>query len=237
MSATLEVRVLHAADAAPAEAGGADRLEVVGALDDGGLSPEPRVVAEIRRRTNVHLRPVVRLRAGYSTDGGEAVRLRGLVSAYLDAGADGVTLGFLNGLGEVDVPVTASLLDETACPWTFSRAVDACLDADRAWSTLLTLPQLDAVRTAGSARDMEAGLDALVRRARADARVAHLVCADGGLHPDHVPWLARAGVRQFHVGRQVRPGGSLKAYVDEALVRSWRLLVDSETRHAAAGHG
>lgn len=232
MSGTLEVRALHAADAAPAEAGGADRLEVVGALDDGGMSPEPRVVAEIRRRTTLQLRPVVRLRAGFSTDGGEAVRLRGLVSSYLDAGADGVTLGFLNGLGEVDVGVVTTVLEEVACPWTFSRAVDACLDLDRAWSTLLTLPGLDAVRTAGSARDLEAGLDDLVRRARADPRVARLVCADGELHPDHVPWLARAGVRQFHVAQQVRPGGSFRAYVDEPLVRSWRRLVDQEVRRA-----
>lgn len=235
MSGTLEVRVLQAADAAPAEAGGADRLEVVGAVADGGLSPEPRTVAEVRRRTSLHLRPVVRLREGYSTDGGEAVRLRGLVSAYLDAGADGVTLGFLNGLAEVDVGVVTAVLEEAVCPWTFSRAVDLCLDADRAWATLLTLPRLDAVRTAGSARDVEAGLDDLVRRARGDARVAALVCADGGLHPDHVPWLARAGVRQFHVAAQVRPGGSPKAYVDEALVRSWRLLIDAETRHASGG--
>ena len=232
MSGTLEVRVLHAADAAPAEAGGADRLEVVGVPDDGGMSPEPRVVAEVRRRTTVQVRPVVRLRSGWSTDGGEAVRLRGLVAAYLDAGADGVTLGFLNGYAEVDVGVVGAVLAEWEGPWTFSRAVDACLDADRAWATLLTLGGLDAVRTAGSARDLEAGLDDLVRRARADARVARLVCADGELHPDHVPWLARAGVRQFHVGPQVRPTRSSKAYVDEALVRSWRLLVDDEVRHA-----
>ena len=34
------------------------------------------------------------------------------------------------------------------------------------------------------------------------------------------------GVRAFHVGRQVRPGGSVKAYVDAGYVRSWRTLVD-----------
>ena len=111
MSGTLEVRVLGAHDAVPAEAGGADRLELVGDLDDGALSPEPREVAAVRARTNIHLRPVVRLRAGYSTDGGELVRLRGLVAAYLDAGADGLVLGFLNGLGEVDAEVIGALLD------------------------------------------------------------------------------------------------------------------------------
>ena len=93
-------------------------------------------------------------------------------------------------------------------------------------------PGIDGVRTAGAARALEHGLDDLVRRARADARVAALVVADGELHPDHVPWLARAGVRQFHVADQVRPGGSRKAYVDEGLVRSWRRLVDTEVAHA-----
>ena len=55
--------------------------------------------------------------------------------------------------------------------------------------------------------------------------------AGGGLHPEDVPWLARAGVRAFHIGSPARPGGSYKAYVDEGLVRSWRALVDAETQH------
>lgn len=232
MSGTLEVRVLGAHDAVPAEAGGADRLEVVGELTDGALSPEPREVAAVRSRTNLHLRPVVRLRPGFSTDGGELVRLRGLVAAYLDAGADGLVLGFLNGLGEVDVEVITALLDGFTCPWTFSRAFDTVLDTDLAWAAVRRLPGVDGVRTAGSARTLEHGLDDLVRRCRADAGVARLVVADGDLHPDQVPWLARAGVRQFHVADQVRPGGSHKAYVDEGLVRSWRLLLDAEARHA-----
>ena len=235
MIGTLEVRVLGAHDAVPAEAGGADRLEVVALSADGeAMSPEPRVVAAVRARTHVHLRPVVRLREGYSTDGGELVRLRGLVSSYLDAGADGLVLGFLNGLGEVDAGVIGALLDGFSCPWTFSRAFDTVLETDDAWSAVVRLPGLDGVRTAGSARDLENGLDDLVRRARADARLARLVVADGELHPDHVPWLARAGVRQFHLDDQVRPLGSRKAYVDEGLVHTWRTLVDAEVRHAGA---
>ena len=228
MSGTLEVRVLGAHDAMPAETGGADRLELVGALDDGALSPEPREVAAVRARTNIHLRPVLRLREGYSTDGGEMARLRGLAAAYLDAGADGLVLGFINGRGEVDAPVVEALLEGFTCPWTFSRAFDTVLDTDQAWAAVRRLPGLDGVRTAGSARTLEHGLDDLVRRARADAGVAHLVVADGDLTPELVPWLARAGVRQFHVADQVRPGGSRKAYVDVGLVRSWRRLVDAE---------
>jgi len=230
MSALLQVRVTQSADAHPAEAGGADRLEVVGDLADGGLAPEPRLVAEVRRRTTLHLRPMVRLRAGYGTDGGEVTRLRGLIAAYLDAGADGVQLGFLNGLGEVDREVLDALLTEASCPWTFHRAFDSVLDTDKAWRVLRGFPTLDAVATAGSARDVEHGLDDLLARA-ADPWAAGLILASGGLLPEHVPWLLRAGVRQFALEAQARPGGSFRAYVDEALVRSWRRLLDDELRH------
>lgn len=235
MAGLLEVRVLGPHDAAPAEAGGADRLEIVHLAGEEPMSPEPREVAAVRARSSLHLRPVLRLREGYSTDGGEAVRLRGLVTSYLDAGADGLVLGFLNGLGEVDVEVIGALLDGFDVPWTFSRAVDSCLDTGDAWGALLRLPGLDGVRTAGSARSLEHGLDDLVARAAADPVVARLVVADGDLHPDHVPWLARAGVRQFHVDDQVRPGRSRKAYVDEALVGSWRRLLDAEVGRPRPG--
>ena len=231
MGALLEVRVTQGADAHPAEAGGADRLEVVGALDDGGLSPEPRVVAEVRRRSTLHLRPLLRLRAGFGTDGGEAVRLKGLIGSYVDAGADGLVLGFVNGIGEVDQEVLGALLDGVDLPWTFHRAIDSVLNTDKAWRVLLSWPHLDAVATAGSARDVEHGLDDLLARAKDDPRAARLIMADGALMPEHVPWLLRAGVRQFHLDAQARPGGSWKAYVDEALVRSWRRLLDEETAH------
>ena len=65
----------------------------------------------------------------------------------------------------------------------------------------------------------------------ADGQVAHLVMAGGGLRAEHVPWLLRAGIRKFHVGSSVRPGGSWdKAHVDPDYVRSWRTLLDDHAR-------
>lgn len=231
MSGLLEVIALHPADAERAEAGGADRVELCGSLDEGGMSPTPALVAQVRRATSIQVRVMVRLRPGFGTDGGEAVRLRGLMAAYADAGADGMVLGFLNGLGEVDREVVGEITADGSWPWTFHRAVDSCLDLDKAWAALATLPRLDQVLTAGSARGVEHGLDELLSRAGRDPWAASVIMAGGGLHPDHVPWLARAGVRAFHIGKPARPLGSFKAYVDEGLVRSWRSLVDAEVKH------
>lgn len=231
MSGLLEVIALHPADAERAEAGGADRIELCGTLDQGGMSPTPALLAQVRAVTSIQVRVMVRLREGFSTDGGEAVRLRGLIASYADAGADGMVLGFLNGLGEVDREVIGELTQDGTWPWTFHRAIDSVLDTDRAWDALSELPRLDQVLTAGSPRGVEHGLDELLGRARRDPWAAGLILAGGGLRPDDVPWLARAGVRAFHIGSAARPGGSYKAYVDEGLVRSWRNLVDAEVRH------
>lgn len=233
MSGLLEVIALHAADAERAEAGGADRVELCGTLDEGGLSPEPDLVAKVRAATSIQLRVMLRLRAGFGTDGGEAVRLKGLIGSYADAGADGLVLGFLNGLGEVDAQVVGELVTDGDWPWTFHRAIDSCLYPDRGWALLKRLPRLDQVLTAGSPRGLEFGLDDVITRANSDPWQVGVIMAGGGLHPDHVPWLARAGVRAFHIGSAARPQGSYKAYVDVELVGSWRRLIDTEVRHAS----
>ena len=230
VSGLLEVVVLHAADAERADAGGADRLLVTSSLVDG-LSPEPALVGQVRRATKLPIRVMLRLRHGFTTDGGEVARLKGLLSSYLAVGADGVVLGFLNGHTEVDAGVVIEILgSHPDCPWTFHRAVDACISSNRAWRELRLLPGLDQVVTAGSARGVSEGLDDLVARARQDEFARNLIMAGGGLLPDHVPWLTRAGIRAFQIDTAARPLGSVKAYVDPGLVRTWRTLIDHSSR-------
>ena len=93
MSGLLEVVVLHAADAERAEAGGADRLSLVAGSEEDPRSPEPALVGQVRRVTSRPMRVMLRLREGFGTDGGELVRLQGLVTAYRQVGADGAGAG------------------------------------------------------------------------------------------------------------------------------------------------
>ena len=233
MSGLLEVIALQAADAERAEAGGADRIELVGTMTADGLSPEPVLVGQVRRATSLPIRVMLRLREGFGTDGGEVTRLRGLLSSYRSVGADGVVLGFLNGHTEIDTEVVWEIVgQEPDFGWTFHRAVDSCFATDKAWRTLRQLPGLDQVLTAGSARGVTEGLDELVARARIDEFARNVIMAGGGLLPEHVPWLARAGVRAFHIGSSARPLGSWRAYVDADLVGTWRRLIDDATRRA-----
>ncbi|WCC80349.1 copper homeostasis protein CutC [Cutibacterium equinum] len=223
--ALLEVICLHENDAKRAAQGGADRIELVGTMDDDGLAPSPELLARTLSVVDIPVRPMMRLDSGFRAGPRRRDEMVHLLSTYRDLGADGPVLGFLDEATGVDIE-TVTELTEGWSGWTFHRAIDNSLEPDKAWVQLLTLPRLDQVLTAGSPRGIEHGLDDLISRAEANPRVAELIMAGGGLRPEHVPWLYRAGVRAFHIGSPARPQGSWKAWVDADLVRSWRDLLD-----------
>jgi copper homeostasis protein len=221
----LEVAVSDPRDVPGAAEGGADRLYAVAPGPTCGLSPAPAQVSAICRESDLPVFVLLRLNDSWSTTGGEFARLIALGEDYLACGAAGVAFGFLDADLEIDTETCQMLLDKLpSVPWTFSRAIDSTLDPRRSWRRLVTLPRLVAVRSAGSPRGMSAGYDDLLATITPDN--AALVMPGGGLAAEHVPWLLRAGVRQLHLGGQVRPGGSAKAYVDAEFVRSWRSMVD-----------
>ena len=156
---------LHAADAERAEAGGADRVHWSAASTIRVAHRSRRWSARCGARPRCRPGAAAAAR-GYGTDGGEAVRLKGLISAFRSVGADGLVLGFLNGHTEVDAGVVTEVIGhEPDFGWTFDRAIDSCISTDRAWRELRRLPGLDQVLTAGSARGVAEGLDDLVARA------------------------------------------------------------------------
>lgn len=226
----LEVTVLHERDVPGAVEGGADRLHLVSHArprEDGPTSPEPSRVSAVCRASEVPVFVLLRLSGSWTTTGGELTRLVGLAHDYLGAGAAGVSFGFLDADLGIDIAVCQELAGLLrGVPWTFHRAFDAALEPQRAWRGVAELPGLVGVHSAGSLRGMDLGIDELLATASTDPVAARLLVAGGGLIAEQVPWLLRAGVRQFHLGRQARLGATYRSYVDADHVRSWRLLLD-----------
>jgi len=227
MSAQLEVTVLQPHDVPGAEEGGADRLYLVVRGPDGSTSPTPAAVSAVLRETDLPVRVVLRLSGGHMTTGGEFTRLVGLAGEYVELGVEGLAFGFLDSDLEVDVRTCTALAEAVPdVPWTFTRAIDDSLDPRRSWRRVIGLPGLDSVRSAGSPRGLSVGYDDLLALAESVPEIAAVLMPGGGLLAEQVPWFRRAGVTRFHVGPQVRPSGTYKAYVDAGLVRSWRMLLE-----------
>ena len=214
----LEVIVLTASDAAAAERGGAERLEVVSAIEVGGLTPSVEEFARIRAATSLPLRVMLRTNGGYTIDPVELAALRDAARALQRAGAEAFVCGFLTPAGAIDRAALDVLLLEIApCPWTFHRAFDHAADQRAAWDTVAALGA-DLVLTSGAPADLPAGLDALAARAAWQTSSLRWL-AGGGLTLEQIPRLRAAGITQFHAGRAVRSAGRWDRPIDEAAVR------------------
>jgi copper homeostasis protein len=220
----LEVIALGPADAQAAQAGGADRLELVAQMSADGLSPSPSVAAAVVAATDLPVRAMLRTTPDFAA--GE--QLVDVADELLEAGVEGLVFGFLDERGEVDADACERIAARMrGRPWTFHRAIDHAQNPSRAWDAARKMSGVDAVLTAGSATGVGDGLAVLASRVPSD-----LVLAGGGLTPELVAPLVAAGVTAFHVGRTARVGASWSQPVSAGAVARWRALVDATSTPA-----
>ncbi|MEU6348620.1 copper homeostasis protein CutC [Streptomyces sp. NPDC047072] len=224
--AVLEVIALGVEDAVAAQAGGADRLELVTDMAADGLTPAVATVAGIRAAVDISLRVMLRLTAGFAV--GDVERLVRVAGEMREAGAEEFVLGFLDAEGGVDVGVVERVVGELdGCRWTFHRAIDHASDRDALRKQLADLPGLDTYLTAGSATGVDEGLPVLLREAARQGEPGYeqRLLVGGGLRLDHVERLRAAGIDGFHIGGAARPDG-WTAPVSADAVRTWRRALD-----------
>ncbi len=224
--AVLEVIALGVEDAVAAQAGGADRLELVTDMAADGLTPSAGTVAGIRRAVDISLRVMLRPADGFAA--GDVDRLVRVAAELREAGAEEFVLGFLDPDGGVDLAAVervVGVLD--GCPWTFHRAIDRAADRDALRKQLDGMPGLDTYLTAGSADGVDDGLPVLLAEAgrRGEPGYEQRLLVGGGLRLDHVPTLVEAGVDGFHIGGAARPSGWAEPVSAQA-VAEWRAAVD-----------
>ncbi|MFJ3617746.1 copper homeostasis protein CutC [Streptomyces iakyrus] len=225
--AVLEVIALGVEDAVAAQAGGADRLELVTDMAADGLTPSAATVAGIRRAVDISLRVMIRLADGFAA--GDVGRLADTAAGLREAGAEEFVLGFLDAGGAVDLAAVervVAVLD--GCPWTFHRAIDRAADRDALRKQLDGMPGLDTYLTAGASGGVDEGLSVLLAEAARQGQPGYeqQLLVGGGLRLDHVPTLLTAGVDGFHIGGAARPEG-WEAPVSADAVARWRAALDA----------
>jgi len=147
----LEVCVDTAAGLDAAVAGGADRIELCAALDLGGLTPTPGLIAHART-SPVPVYAMIRPRSGdFVFDAQDIRAMRDDIHAMRDAGLAGVVLGASLPDGQLD-QATLEILCTAArgLGTTLHRAFDLAPDFDSALETAIDLG-FERVLTSGGA--------------------------------------------------------------------------------------
>ena len=215
----LEVIACSVRDAIEAEKGGANRLEIVRDLKQGGLTPSYELVQEISRTVGLPLRVMLRENASYETSGEDEIeRLCRAAERFASLEVDGFVLGFLQD-GEVDIELTRRVL--AAAPRTratFHHAFEDAKDKRMALSAIKQLPQVDRVLSHGGRDDLRSRVQRLDQYERAAAPELRII-AGGDINSDAILKIGReTSIREFHVGRAARARFDVEGQVQASLV-------------------
>ncbi len=221
----LEVIVQSVADAEEAEAGGADRLEVVREIERDGLTPPLDLVRSIVDATSLPLRVMVRESDGFGMTGPqELIALQRAFADLADLGVHGAVVGFARG-GALDLDLIASVLAVApGLPVTLHRAFDSVTDPEAAIDAALAFPQIDRILTSGGSgawTERCARLTTWSRRA--GPRIT--ILPGGGVDEQALAVLSRCdGISEAHVGKAAREPQVSTAPVSAVRVRHLKSL-------------
>lgn len=213
MSILLEVIVTSVHEAIQAERGGADRLELVTALDHGGLTPSLDVVRRVVETVSIPVRVMLREKASMSITTAGIARLRAEAVRLSKLRINGLVAGFAH-TGELDIEATREVLAGVPnIPLTFHRAFDYTTEPLAAFEKLKQLPQIDRVLTDGGRGSWNARAARIVEWQRAVPQIKMLFATGRDIRK--LSELARyPGISEVHVGRAARVPSTTSGIVD-----------------------
>lgn len=197
----VEVCVGSLEDAKAAERAGADRLELCGAVEVGGLTPSAGLIEAVTEGVDLPVMVMIRPRPGgfcYSEAEFEtAVRDLKVAMQYHIAG---VVFGFLREGGQVDLSRCSQFVELAEARETvFHRAFDVAAEPLVALDELIDAG-VTRVLTSGQSVTALHGAD-LIRQLRERANERIEVLPGGGIRASNVAEIiAQTGCSQVHVG-------------------------------------
>lgn len=203
----LEVIAETVDDAVAAEAGGADRIELVASLSDGGLTPSLGVTERVLQAVDIPVHVMIRPHSRtFVYDLNDLLAMRRDMEALRQAGAHGFVLGPLSGKGSIDKNALHLLLEVSGgAPVTFHRAFDELPDLAAGLKELAEFKAVNRVLSSGGKPDVKSALMEIKRLREAAQTLGIVFLPGGGLQVESIiPFVRDTGVTEIHMGTGVR---------------------------------
>ncbi|SES90932.1 copper homeostasis protein CutC [Paenibacillus sp. NFR01] len=222
----LEVIATTVQDAIVAEHYGADRIELITGIREGGLTPSLGLIEEVRAAVGIPVRVMIRphARSFHYNDADVRTMLRD-IRHIVSVGNLSLVMGMLTPDGAVDEELLKRLLDAAAgLTVTFHRAFDEVLDQFAALEALSRYPQITDILTSGGRPTAPEGAKRIAELERRTAAAASLsILAGSGLNADNLrDFIAQTAVNRVHFGSAVREQGDPLRPVDPVRLQAVR---------------
>jgi copper homeostasis protein len=203
----LEVIATCVADAKMAERSGADRIELISGILEGGLTPSYGLVKEVVRSVSIPVNVIVRPHSrSFCYDRDDVLTMVSDIRAIKQLGASGIVIGMLNENRRIDVGTLRVLLSEAAdLDVTFHRAFDEVDDQFEALNDLLSFSQIRRILTSGGKPSAVDAADRIKKLVRLTENTHLGIMAGSGLNLGNIrDFVAYTRVREVHFGSGVR---------------------------------
>lgn len=211
----LEICCYSAEDAARAQQGGADRIELCSGRSDGGLTPSLGQLIEVQKKVSLPIHPIVRPREGdFCYNKVELHTMQNDIAMLQDLGFAGIVVGVLTPEGNIDINVLRDLMQNAGTlSVTFHRAFDMCRDPFLALQQLTDLG-VDRILTSGQKPSAVQGLPLILQLC--EKSTGPLIMPGAGIRPENIKAFKNPLIQEIHSSASKRVP-SVMRYRNEAI--------------------
>lgn len=197
-------------DAILIEKSGADRIELVSGLTEGGITPSygliEKVVNSVKIPVNVMVRPHGQSFC-YSED--DFTIMKNDIRIIRSLGANGVVFGMLDKRGDVDFRHLEELLmDVGTMEVTFHRAIDSSNNIMKVAEQLDQYKEITTILTSGGHGDWETRLETL-RKMKETCKKTEILIGSGLTKENIRQVHTQVGTNHYHFGTAIRKDNSI----------------------------
>jgi copper homeostasis protein len=206
----IEFIAITVEDAKLIEKSGADRIELVSGLSEGGITPSYGLIEKVVNSVSIPVNVMVRPHAQsfcYSED--DIAIMKNDIRIIRNLGANGVVVGMLDKQGNVDFRQLEELLAETgSMEVTFHRAIDSSNYIVQAAEKLNQYKEITTILTSGGHGDWQTRLNTL-RKLKEVCKETDILIGSG-LSKDNVRDVhTQVGTNCYHFGTAIREDHSI----------------------------
>jgi len=237
----IEVIVQHATEAVEAEKLGVDRLELVSAIDEGGLTPSSNVINEVLRRVTIPVQVMIRPHSNsFHYDETDMNEVLSSIKRVVDMGGNRIVFGAITKDGTIDEKAIEKVI--SAYPEldiTFHKAFDEVINQTEAYTILEKYPQIKRILTSGGTDHCVEGKNQLKKLVELSmAKKGPSIMPGAGLDPENIASIdTDVQANQYHFGKAVRERTSYDySFSKQALATIGERLGHADTKQLGFTH-
>ncbi|WP_426350244.1 copper homeostasis protein CutC [Alloiococcus sp. CFN-8] len=216
----IEIIAATVEDAIKIESCGGERIELVSALSEGGLTPSYGTIKNVVSSVNIPVNVIIRPHSKNFIYSEEDMKVMiEDINLVKELGANGVVIGVLTENNEIDNSKLERLIKAAdKLDITFHRAIEEVNNIVESVKVLSKYQEITNILTSGGSGRIEDNIAVLNEMTRHSGNIR--ILAGGGLNLNNIQDIIRnSSVKDYHFGTAIREGNRFNGEIDEDKLR------------------